>query len=382
MSVFLITPLAGITTVFTYMNYVSLFFLFLLLIVGLLLLLKQRMRIEIFFPVVLYFYLFLNTLIQNGDIVQLCSVFIREMSVYFIVIYWIAKGESSRLIFNSSRVFDILLVMNAIHMLLTENGFGFTRAKNKIFLLAGDNALIFYIILFVIIHELRNRQRPFGFIRNCIYYLMIIYELIRGEAATSYFVFLILILGLVLASRVAINHFFYWGCGIVVFLNCFFLFVRRLSFMQNLFALLGKDITLSGRTKIWDTYISHIMKSFWLGYGVKENMHYIHIGRYDLGAHNMILSYMAQGGFILFVIFAFMLLLYGYEIKNSNRIIDRYLSVGIFAYLFSFLVEAPFSIPNFYFLLALIRMCESQQEKKLPSKEVNQCKKKEMKTHA
>ena len=249
-------------------------------------------------------------------------------------------------------------------MLLTEDGFGFTRSLNHIFILSADNTLAFFVIVFVIVHELRNRIRSFGFVRNCLYYAVILYELIRGEAATSYFVFLFLVLGVLLSKKVAVNRFFYLGCGAIVFLNVFLLSIRKLSFMEPIFKSFGKDITMTGRIGIWDSAIRLINKSTLFGYGISDNMYYVTVNNVKMEAHNMLLSYMLQGGIILLILMVFLICLYGWKIKQSKSIASRYVTVGFFAYLVNFLVESQAYVYGFYFIVALCLMEERKFEEK------------------
>ena len=357
-SILITFPVTGLFSITLLLNYLSLVTALLLFCFYLVSIIRQKVPAKVYLPLLIYAYLFIDTLIHNGDIIQAGSCMIRDLSCFYLVAYWLLNGKRIELIFNSSRAFDFLLTLNGLHMLLTKDGFGFTRSNNHIFILSSDNSLTFFIIAFVIVHELRNRIRPFGFVRNCLYYAVILYELVRGEAATSYFVFLFLVLGILLSKKVAVNRFFFTGCEVILLLNIFLIFIRKLSFIEPLFKFLGKDITLSGRLRIWDNAIGLVNKHAMVGYGISDNMYYVSYNNVTMEAHNMLLSYMLQGGIILLILMGFLIFLYGWKIKWSKSIASRYVTVGVLAYLINFLVESPAYVYGFYFMMALCLMEE------------------------
>ena len=355
-SLFFCFPLLGLKIIMPNLKYIYFIISLLFFVLMTFLLIRLKMALRIFLPLLLYLFAMANTIIQHGDVIQASSSLVSDLCPFFLVVTCISMGKRKELIVNADGMFTIFMVVNAAHMILTENGFGLTRANNNIFILGTDNSLMFFIIVSVVVHELRKQICPVSLLREIPYQVMIWYELIRGEAATAIIVYSVMFLCLILARKIQINRYFYTGCGLVAFLNVFLLFIRKMAFMEPIFASLGKDITMSTRTILWDKVIPVVESSFLFGYGISDNMWYIHHGKYLMEAHNMVLSYMLQGGIVLLVLFLLMVLTLGWKIRNSNSLTSRYLAVGIIAYLLVFLVESPSSVPGFYFLLALCQM--------------------------
>ena len=93
---------------------------------------------------------------------------------------------------------------------------------------------------------------------------------------------------------------------------------------------LGKDITFTYRTHMWDSALRIIVESPFLGYGYPDGIWYrSHMTSFAIGPHNIILATLIYGGISTFVIYLYLLtrsMLHAYNIPD--RWAD-YLLMGI-----------------------------------------------------
>lgn len=88
--------------------------------------------------------------------------------------------------------------------------------------------------------------------------------------------------------------------------------------------ILGKDMTFTGRTELWDASLNKIVESPLFGYGfVDRNWYYSNISHRTIGSHNFILNLMIYGGITSLIIYLFCAvkgILRIFRLNNSNAI--------------------------------------------------------------
>ena len=349
-------PFSGLAIVFYSVNYIRAIGLIIVFIILLYCSVRQFniRNIHMFYCIVLYYgYLTINTLVNKGDFVQLATIFFNDVGIFILIVYAVNRNKYHDMIVTFDVIFNIEILVNLIHMLTTDIGFGLSRAGNKIFILTSDNGLLFYVIIFTVVHELRNEIKSYGRIRDVFFYGTIFIELIIGESATSLLTFTVILVCVLIYRKVFLNKCLILGGAFILFLNFFLIFIRKLQFMQNIFQMLGKNINLSGRDVIWNYALSLISQSPVFGYGVIDNMYYVVLPNWICEAHNMLLSCMLQGGVILLVLYFFMIIQSCYKIKHVKSVQASCLAMGLVCYWVGFLVESPSSCSGFFMLIAL-----------------------------
>ena len=134
--------------------------------------------------------------------------------------------------------------------------------------------------------------------------------------------------------------------GIVVFRNLI---------IGSVAAAVGKDITLTGRTLLWDNVIKAVMRRPVLGYGVCDENTFKRICSTHLGGpHNYILFIMLWGGFIALTIFA-LLLIKSAKASSTAKKTDFYkcVVIGLIVLSVRLMVETG-NYNHFYILLAML----------------------------
>lgn len=127
--------------------------------------------------------------------------------------------------------------------------------------------------------------------------------------------------------------------------------MNSVEFFQTIFIeVLGRDMTLSGRTRIWMRVFEEIPNSPWYGYGI--NVRVLITVTYFV-AHNMILQVILESGIVGLVLFSITVLLSGFKLQTYSR--SPYaviILVGIFSILIGGLTES-YRFNYLYMLLML-----------------------------
>ena len=106
---------------------------------------------------------------------------------------------------------------------------------------------------------------------------------------------------------------------ILIVLNCLIVFVR----IQNVFEffivdILGKSLTLTGRTYIWDAAIELIKRNPVWGYGIETHSVEVFFGEYKY-MHNQILQFLVEGGAVGTLLFTVCMILCCQKLKKYRH---------------------------------------------------------------
>ena len=140
---------------------------------------------------------------------------------------------------------------------------------------------------------------------------------------------------------------------------------------QNIFSFiiegwLKKDLTFTGRTYIWDIFISEIKKSILIGHGIVDSK-YLILTLNAGHAHNYFLQILYQGGLLTLSMFLGFFFSAINKVKNCNE--KKYVGIVIFAYLISFIFEA-YSLTNMFIIVLLIAYYYEPSSKNLKGVEI------------
>lgn len=111
------------------------------------------------------------------------------------------------------------------------------------------------------------------------------------------------------------------------------------SFQAIIVDLLNKDLTLSGRTRIWAVVFDAIPQSLWYGYGINTKV-LAGVHTYFV-AHNMILQTLLDNGLIGLILLILCIIIAGFNLQKFRY--SRYsvmLLIGMFAILIGGLTES------------------------------------------
>lgn len=112
-------------------------------------------------------------------------------------------------------------------------------------------------------------------------------------------------------------------------------------FIENI---LGKSISFTGRTLIWDLSYLVILQSPIIGYGVYEGAGLIQVGNAFFYAHNAILEILIQSGVIGLILFIIPFIMAARRLyQYREHFLAGIVSVTLFSFMLTFLMEAQIS---------------------------------------
>ncbi len=247
---------------------------------------------------------------------------------------------------------EILIYLNLLCIILFPDGmYSITRGiygwtANELWLLGMDNALTPIFLLAICISVLRSY-----YVKGCLKLTLrslflltgcTLTVLVRWPATLLVVIFIsinYLIFHRIVLRLSALNIWVY--TAICVF---FFIYIVLLR-CQDKFAfilehLLGKSLTFTGRTPIWDRTIAEIsMHPLW-GYGMlSPDDAWLIVGHSH--AHNMYLNVLIRGGLLAFIPFIIMHLLSIFKLSKCGRnYLTDFISIIFFCMILAFQVEA------------------------------------------
>ena len=316
--------------------------------------LLRRGKIDKFILFVILFYcsILFSTFYFSQSYVNLIYEFASILS--WIVLFKINMFDNKdKFLTTLENTFFILLLINFITIILFPGGFYLNSSGySGNYFLGYDNNLITYIFpaLALSFTNSLNKNGKIGL--KSIFLLIISFcSIIFTWSATGVVSMVIMI---VLFFAYTINKKDFPIKKYIVVALSLVIGIVFLRF-QNIFSFiiegwLKKDLTFTGRTYIWDIFISEIKKSILIGHGIVDSKYLIRT--LNAGhAHNYFLQILYQGGLVTFSMFLGFFFSAINEVKNCKE--KKYVGIVIFAYLISFIFEA-YSLTNMFIIVLLI----------------------------
>lgn len=314
--------------------------------------------------------LFFSTILNGKSLYPFISSNLLQIAVFMLINLYIDNwGRALRFLLFLS---EILTYSNLFAIIMVPNGLYISRLLGYYhnWILGYKNQFFPFFFFFVIIAVLYNKYEKHSF-RPYILICAMMISLILARSSTSTFVFVIFIIMILLMQNSRID---FVNPVFLIMLNIFSFFwvvVFRGIKIFNIFitTIFDKDITLTGRTYIWNEVIRYISMKPIFGLGVlsdAESLELIGIG--GSTAHNTILQYWFEGGMLSVAIFLICNILFVkklYKLRACYTV--KVLTIGLFIYNLACLVEY-YANPLTFLVYAMIDnvdrviMYENQQE--------------------
>lgn len=304
---------------------------------------------------ILWIYYFLNTTLKNGfsagEMVRILSYLIVAMIIEYYV-----KKQAKALVCALLFLYEFLVVANFITILLFPKGMYITEWQWENYFLGFRNSFIIYFIP-CITFEIIWAKFIGKWCRAIVMLILCIISAVLSASATCFLITISYVF-LFITGIYRYKIFNIISCVFFYLITFFAVIVFRLqSLLAPLFAALGRNITMTGRTIIWDYTIQKIIQHPLTGYG-KQSAEYrmsqlpnVYAASH---AHNFLLEHLYCGGFIQFI-----LLIIWFVFLCKNLLKDRYLDythiimIGIITFLFMMLVEIGWDAGIYgFFILA------------------------------
>lgn len=256
-------------------------------------------------------------------------------------------------------IFELMIYINFITILMFPKGMYINSVSGLTsnWFLGNDNGHIIYFIVGIVLSFIYSymNKKNIG-VRTYILIFVCALSVFMRFSATTVIGFLVFICYISCINKLykikVLNIKNYW----LIFLLAFVLIVvfrLQESFTYLIVNIFDKDLTLTGRTKIWDKAIEYIKLKPILGYGIESQV--IRLEKYKViggvHAHDIILEILYQSGIIGLNIYSYIIYLVSnilYKIKDNK--IESIISIAIFIVYIMMIAE----VYNFSIIIILL----------------------------
>lgn len=285
--------------------------------------------------------LIFSTIINNGDIMTAINNAIAIITVSALIEYTF-KVDAKISFCVIYYIFGIYTILNFINVIISTRGTGNVNGSMT-FLLGIDNRFIFtylpMICFGLIYNNLAHKKNRLLIIFLLVGLITVIYTWSVGAVLgisllACYIVFILKDNNR--SEKLTFKHYIL----IIFSLNILIVFFQFQNYFSNFITVyLGKDVTFSGRTFLWNLGISEIEKAPFWGYGINETL--LKSKLYGLEHfHNYFVNLIYQGGLISLLLFLIMNIIALKKIeKYKNTYIAKVITFIIFTSLILSLVD-------------------------------------------
>lgn len=286
----------------------------------------------------------LSTLYNEGDIIKTLGPTISVLS--FVMLTEVALRKINIIFIDIIvKIYCVYMWLNFITLILYPEGVIKPDNWTPVYFLGIDNRFIFTLLPFVVFSLIfslikYNKIRCYDYFNIIIILNMFIFLWSVGAAIGIILLSLYIFFVYPTKLNKKINYSFL--ICFVLILNLLIVYFQIQNYFSYLFVdILKKDLTISGRTILWQKIIEIIKDNFIFGRGSIYNSELYQIFDVPLThPHNLFLSISYQGGIISFLLYLYILKLVGGKLnKYRNEKIYSILTVAIFIILLLSVVD-------------------------------------------
>lgn len=322
-------------------------------------------RLNIYFKLLFFFLIVLfSGMVHSNLTIEIILKYCLALGLYFYIIY--CSIDYDALIKGLLMFFKIILLLNIIYYFFNPS-VGVYTTLNGLPLLKGilinRNSVLLYTLPIIILNNIANIKNELKIkIINIISFIVI---LLTGSDTAFIVSFFYLVMKF--SHKRTINIKFYLCFFFIIFICLIFLNFENNIFGYIIVNIVGSDLTLSGRTIIWNRVLSLVSQKIILGYGIGSNM-IAEVLSYKNATNGMPLNDPFNGflnilffngviGILMFIniLREIFTKLYKYQFKDSNA--KQFIIMMLSFILISF-SESIFQFTYFIFWIFLILIYE------------------------
>lgn len=322
--------------------------------------LKQKISICSCLILVMELLLLFSTLINRGDIVKFLGPAVSIISLVLITEVFFRKLKLDFLRISRNVIF-ILTIINITFQIIYPTGI-----LPEVNFLGIDNRLVFFyipMIFFSVVYDLLRKNKLSYFS----YFLIGIslWSTISLWAVGGSLGLIIMLISVVLTNRVKLLSQISMMKLVTIDLviNLLVVFLQVQKYFENFIVnILHKDITLTGRTYLWEWAIDLFQKSPVIGIGIQSDSYMYNIYRWVAHPHNVFLNYITTSGIIgliLYLIILFRTAWISNRIKNVT--VRVFSSLTVFVILFLSIADS-LDCAAFYMIYVVINLIPTLKE--------------------
>lgn len=307
-------------------------------------------------------FLFFSTIIgENSSINQLYKTYYKIIAIVF-YIDWGLNVNKKRMINSLFYSLFAIITINFITILIYPNGIYTTLYENnkkytQNWFLKYKNIHIMMYMPALLLDYIRYKYKNKIDLISILLLFMITFSVYYCDSANSivaYSIFLIYLFMRKMFDKIKIMNIITYFVIFLLILIFIVVFRWQEKFSWFIVDILGKDLTFTHRTEIWDKIIFFIQQNPIFGYGVET----IKIIAVKLGdsrfahAHNTILDILYKGGILSFIPYITMIALTVVELfKNRSKEIAKFASFILFCIFIMMNFEARQEVIGLYLVL-------------------------------
>lgn len=316
-------------------------------------------KVSLFFVGIVFFEVWrvLATIYCGGNYTSLFIAILNALAICLVVEMGL-KTDPDALLDGASFTLGLFVLINFATVLLFPQGmYEFNTFTQNYFLGYRNNSIMLFFpaIIFSIVRSLRkyNKLTLSSFVITAVSFATVILAFSATSVIGMTVFTLFLLLALINKMPNFLNIITYLAINIAYFFSVIILRLQE-AFAFIIVDMLGRDLTFTGRTKIWDSALAAFAKSPVFGVGEIENQ----ASRDLIGAthaHNYYLDLLYKSGLPGFLIFFAILIICGVALyrNRKNGKIPFIVSGAICAFMIMLQSEAYYNIYYFFSILTL-----------------------------
>lgn len=321
---------------------------------------KNILNIKLILLVMLYSFIILFSAVINNNI-TMGMIYTNFVYIGFIIYINYCMKDFKNFINALNILFTLLIIYNLILAIFVKSSYMYIgyQGSQKVFVGTFDSrngismvmipAIAFILIRSEYIYEkVRNKD-----ILLCFMVLIII---LLSKSSTGFIVGSLLVIYVLLLKKIKIkiNINKLMSIYTIIYTQVVIFRIQETVFRGFIENTLQKNVTLTGRTLIWDFIMKIIPNSLIFGYGRNDIIAQNAIIRDVTEAHNGLLEILLCTGIIGLFVFILILLNAFKALNKSNSKISYILSMAIFLYFCIALTESAFTYTKIGFWILII----------------------------
>ena len=321
---------------------------------------KNILNIKLILLVMLYSFIILFSAVINNNI-TIGMIYTNFVYIGFIIYINYCMKDFKNFINALNILFTLLIIYNLILAIFAKSSYMYIgyQGSQKVFVGTFESrngismvmipAIAFILIRSEYIYEkVRNKD-----ILLCFMVLIII---LLSKSSTGFIVGSLLVIYVLLLKKIKIklNINKLMSIYTIIYTQVVIFRIQETVFRGFIENTLQKNVTLTGRTLIWDFIMKIIPNSLIFGYGRNDIIAQNAIIRDVTEAHNGLLEILLCTGIIGLFVFILILLNVFKALNKSNSKISYILSMAIFLYFCIALTESAFTYTKIGFWILII----------------------------
>lgn len=335
-----------------YLTCFKVFFFLIILFISILN--KNLFNKNVMFSFLFFLYFVLVSYIKVNNMNEVMNICICSLSLILLFNNGVKRNKIN--LFRSMSIFfSIMLIINTITIVLYPNGMyirNVTGLKDNWFLGYRNNHITYILPLYL--STIINSFLKYNYLSRKSKFISIILLILTffTKSSTSILCMTLLTLSLLFNKQIYVyirNLYIYVFSYIILYLSIIILRIQEIfSFLiQNI---LKRDLSFTGRTRIWDYMLNGIKETPFLGHGLEQSA--IRYEKYKVWhAHNQILEIIYETGLIGFLLFITNLSI---ALKELKKYWNYEIAKSLAAFLFIFFIMCLTEVYSYWYFFYII----------------------------